>query len=125
MYRKILHTIIGGEAEERFGEPLFSALRYALTECNKEGIHSAAIVCMLYISHFKCGFPLDKLRKYNYYIRENMQLPHFDCRMYDKILGNIKEEELSSVILIDETGFRSDSVTKSELSEALDFYTNQ
>lgn len=60
----------------------------ALAE-NRPVLHGYAvawgIVCELYLSHIKVGFPLDKMRQTIRFIKENYGTFAFDCKQYDRL----------------------------------------
>lgn len=43
------------------------------------------IVCELYLSHIKVGFPQDKMRQTIQFIKENYGTFSFDCKQYDRL----------------------------------------
>lgn len=60
----------------------------ALAE-NRPVLHGYAvawgIVCELYLSHIKVGFPKDKMRQTIQFIKENYGSFAFDCKQYDRL----------------------------------------
>lgn len=60
----------------------------ALAE-NRPVLHGYAvawgIVCELYLSHIKAGFPIDKMRQTIRFIKENYGAFAFDCKQYNRL----------------------------------------
>jgi hypothetical protein len=123
---KLLVTIIKRECKLNIIDTLDRAIASSLqTPCN-EGTYAAAIICSLYLSHYKLKFPVSKLRTFYTNIKDEVRLPLFDCKSYNIILSTINDEELTNSELIDENGnITHQPLTKAEIFEALDFYTNQ
>lgn len=60
----------------------------ALAE-NRPVLHGYAvawgIVCELYLSHLKVGFPKEKMRQTIQFIKDNYGVFTFDCKKYDQL----------------------------------------
>lgn len=87
------------------------------------------IICELYLSAKKTGFPTDKLHQTVKYIREHYGTLSFTCDDYDELLALMKHDKKNVAgtinftllggigdILINQTA------TREEITEALDFY---
>lgn len=87
------------------------------------------IVCELYFSHLKVGFPKDKLRQTIHFIKENYGVFAFDCKQYDTLYEFMTHDKKNSAGIINFTllGEIGDirinqSASKEEIYEMLDFY---
>ena len=87
------------------------------------------IVCELYFSHQKVGFPTDKLRQTIQFIKEHYGVLTFDCKQYDRLYEFMTHDKKNSAGIINFTlmGEIGDirinqSATKEEIMEMLDFY---
>lgn len=108
-----------------FGEPFISAFK-ALDQREENEVKAAAYICSLFLSTIKAGFPTDKFHILVHYIHENYSRFYFDCRMYDKIVGQISDEALKKVIIIDKAlNTVEKECSKNDIEAALDFYTNR
>ncbi len=123
---KLLHSIIGTEHYIKSIDTLKQALDTALQPRDNEDTYAAATICILYLSHYKLKFPASKLRTLYTNIKEETSLPLFDCKRYSSILSAIDEASLQEFELIDNGyNIKRLPVTRQEIFEALDFYTNQ
>lgn len=102
-------------------------------ENNRPVLHGYAvawgIVCELYFSHWKTGFPKDKLRQTIQFIKENYGALTFDCKQYDRLYEFMTHDKKNSAGVINFTlmGEIGDirinqSATKEDIFEMLDFY---
>lgn len=87
------------------------------------------IVCELYFSHLKVGFPKEKLRQTLQFIKEHYGVFVFDCKQYDRLYEFMKHDKKNSAGIINFTlmGEVGDirinqSATKEEIMDMLDFY---
>lgn len=87
------------------------------------------VVCELYHSHLKTGFPKDKLRQTIRFIKENYGSFAFDCSHYPDIYERMrhdkknKAEEIRFTLLEDIGKIKIDqTVQKDEIYDMLDFY---
>ncbi len=87
------------------------------------------LVCELYFSCIKTGFPKDKLRQTIQFIKENYGIFPFDCKQYDRLyefMTHDKKNEsgIINFTLLGEIGdIRiNQTATKEEIFETLDFY---
>ena len=65
------------------------ALESLAMEQGRTVLHGHAVawglICELYLSVVKCGFPKDKLRQTVQFIRENYGDPGIDCKQYERL----------------------------------------
>ena len=90
---------------------------------------SWGIICELYFSHLKVGFPKDKLRQTIQFIKENYGVFTFDCKQYDALYEFMTHDKknMSGIINFTLMGEIGDirinqSASKDEIMEMLDFY---
>lgn len=100
---------------------------------NRPVLHGYAvawgIVCELYFSYLKVGFPKDKFRQTVQFIKENYGAFTFDCKQYDTLyeLMTHDKKNTSGIINFTLMGEIGDirinqSANKDEIFEMLDFY---
>lgn len=124
--REILTEIIGKRVDNRFGSPIIDAFGSVFTGIDHKATESAGLECMLYLSHLKTGFTLQKLRAFHISITEEISLFSFNCKDYDKIFACIPQESLSRVILLNnDSEERSIELNKEDIFDAFDFFTNR
>ena len=87
------------------------------------------IVCELYSSFCKVGFPKDKLRQTVQFIKDHYGVLAFDCKQYDRLYEFMTHDKKNSAGIINFTlmGEIGDirinqSATKEEILDMLDFY---
>ena len=87
------------------------------------------IVCELYSSYCKVGFPKDKLRQTIQFIKEHYGVLPFDCKQYDRLYEFMTHDKKNSAGIINFTlmGEIGDirinqAATKEEILDMLDFY---
>jgi len=87
------------------------------------------IVCELYFSHIKTGFPKDKLRQTILFIKEHYGVMPFDCKQYERLYEFMKHDKKNSAGIINFTLLTeigdiqiNQSASKDEIFEMLDFY---
>lgn len=109
------------------------AIESLALETNHPVLHGYAvawgIVCELYFSHQKTGFPKDKLRQTLQFIKEHYGVFAFDCKQYDRLYEFMTHDKKNSAGIINFTllGEIGDirinqSTTKEEILNMLDFY---
>lgn len=102
-------------------------------ETNHPVLHGYAvawgIVCELYFSHLKVGFPKEKLRQTIQFIKENYGVLVFDCKQYDRLYEFMTHDKKNSAGIINFTLLAevgdikiNQSATKEEIFDMLDFY---
>ncbi len=86
------------------------------------------LVCELYLSCIKEGFPVDKMRQTANYIKDNYGRFDFSCDDYCELIELMKHDKKNvagtiNFTLLEDTGkIKTDrTVTKAELTESLDF----
>ncbi|MCM1108618.1 MAG: 3-dehydroquinate synthase [Clostridium sp.] len=86
------------------------------------------LVCELYLSYMKTGFPADKLRQTQQFIRDNYGTFDFDCKQYDRLHELMTHDKKNTAGNINFTllGGIGDirinrHATREEIFEALDF----
>jgi 3-dehydroquinate synthase len=115
------------------GHTVGHALESLALENNRPVLHGYAvawgIICELYFSFIKVGFPKDKLRQTIQFIKENYGVLPFDCKQYDRLYEFMTHDKKNSAGIINFTlmGEIGDirinqSANKEEILEILDFY---
>ena len=100
---------------------------------NRPVLHGYAVawglVCELYLSTLKCGFPMDKLQQTVSYIKENYGIFNFDCNEYERLYEFMLHDKKNTAGIINFTllGGIGDirinqTANKKEIFEVLDFY---
>lgn len=86
------------------------------------------IICELYLSVVKQGFPIEKMRATVNFIKENYGTPLFDCKNYDKLIEIMSHDKKNisdniNVTLLSDIGniHINQFVNKNEIKEAFDF----
>ena len=90
------------------------------------------MVCELYLSVVKLGFPKDKMRQTVTFIRENYGTMAFDCKDYERLYELMKHDKkntqgfINFTLLSDIGGIKlNQTASREEIFEALDFYREQ
>lgn len=115
------------------GHTVGHAFESLALETHKPVLHGYAVawgmVCELYFSHLKVGFPKDKLRQTIRFIKEHYGTLAFDCKQYDRLYEFMKHDKKNSAgvinfTLLSEVGNMqiNQSATKEEIFDMLDFY---
>lgn len=115
------------------GHTVGHAFESLALENNRPVLHGYAvawgIICELYFSFIKVGFPKDKLRQTIQFIKENYGVLTFDCKQYDRLYEFMTHDKKNSAGIINFTlmGKIGDirinqSANKEEILEILDFY---
>ena len=86
------------------------------------------MICELYLSHIKTGFPKDELMKMKYFIRENYGTYDCGCTDYSEILELMKHDkknenrEINFTLLAGVGEVKiNQTATNEEIKESLDF----
>ena len=86
------------------------------------------IVCELYFSHIKTGFPKDKLRQTILFVKEHYGVMPFNCKQYERLYEFMKHDKKNSAGIINFTLLTeigniqiNQSASKDEIFEMLDF----
>ena len=104
----------------------------ALSE-NRPVLHGYAVawglVCELYLSHIKTGFPKDKMQQTIRFIKENYGAFSFDCKQYDTLYELMTHDKKNTAGIINFTLLHeigdivlNQTADKDTIFEALDFY---
>ncbi|WP_321424844.1 3-dehydroquinate synthase [uncultured Bacteroides sp.] len=87
------------------------------------------VVCELYLSSVKTGFPTDKLRQTVQFIKENYGCFAIDCKIYDKLYAYMLHDKKNTAGIINFTLLKdvgdiciNQSANKEEIFEMFDFY---
>lgn len=108
----------------------FESLSYTIGKPMQHGYAVAwGIVCELYLSYKKCGFPKDKLWQTLSFIKENYGLFHFGCDEYEalyELMTHDKKNESADRInftLLEGIGklALNQTATKEKIFESIDF----
>ena len=104
----------------------------ALAE-NRPVLHGSAvawgIVCELYLSHLKTGFPKDKMRQTIQFIKENYGGFSFDCKQYEQLYTLMQHDKKNTAGIINFTLLKeigdisiNQTAGKDQIFEMFDFY---
>ena len=87
------------------------------------------IVCELYLSHIRVGFPKDKMRQTIQFIKENYGIFAFDCKQYDQLYEFMTHDKKNTSGTINFTLLKevgdiciNQTADKDTIFEMLDFY---
>lgn len=104
----------------------------ALAE-NRPVLHGCAvawgIVCELYLSHIKAGFPKEKMRQTIQFIKENYGAFAFDCKQYERLYEYMQHDKKNTAGVINFTLLKeigdisiNQTADKETIFEMFDFY---
>lgn len=104
----------------------------ALSE-NRAVLHGYAVawgmICELYLSHIKVGFPKDKMRHTIQFIKDNYGVFTFNCKQYDSIYNFMLHDKKNTSGVINFTLLKNigeisinETADKEMIFEMLDFY---
>ena len=104
----------------------------ALAE-NRPVLHGYAvawgIVCELYLSHIKTGFPKEKMRQTIQFVKENYGACAFNCKQYDRLYELMLHDKKNTAGIINFTLLKevgdiclNQTADKETIFEVLDFY---
>ena len=122
---EILKKITGRRTPDKFGQPFIKIFEQAYSG-NKEEILAASYTCSLFLSCLIAKMPSEPLRTFTYYTKERCSRFSFNCNMYETLFAKVEECDLNDICLLDgnkEESYRT--LTKQDIFEAFDFYTNQ
>ncbi len=116
-----------------FGHTIGHAIESYSHEIGKPILHGYAVafgmVCELYLSYVKVGFPLPLMRQINALIFENYEKFDFGCKSYDRLYELMRHDkknissEINFTLLAGIGNLKiNQTATKEEIFEALDFY---
>lgn len=146
-----LQTLVGKSVKIKEGiveqDPFEKGIRKALNlghtvghafeslalETHRPVLHGYAvawgIVCELYFSCIKTGFPKEKLRQTLQFIKEHYGVMTFDCKQYERLYEFMKHDKKNSAGIINFTLLSeigdikiNQQANKEEIFEMLDFY---
>lgn len=87
------------------------------------------LVCELYLSCLKTGFPKDKMQQTVHFIKENYGAFPFDCKHYDRLYELMTHDKKNTAGIVNFTLLRevgdialNQTADKDTIFEALDFY---
>lgn len=87
------------------------------------------IVCELYLSYIKVGFPKEKMRQTIQFIKENYGTFNFNCKQYDRLYELMKHDKKNTAGIINFTLLKeagdiclNQTADKDTLFEMFDFY---
>lgn len=115
------------------GHTVGHAFESLALEENRPHLHGYAVawgmVCELYLSNLKTGFPTDKMRQTIRFIRDTYGTFAFDCKQYDRLYQFMTHDKKNTsgtinFTLLGEVGdIRiNQTATRQEIDEMLDFY---
>ena len=117
-----------------FGHTIGHAFESFALKRQRPVLHGYAVawgmVCELYLSHLKAGFPKDKLRQTLAFIRDNYGRLDFGCADYDALYEYMKHDKKNAAagvvnftLLADVGEIRiNQTASQDEVYDALDFY---
>lgn len=117
-----------------FGHTIGHAFESFALHAERPVLHGYAVawgmVCELYLSHLKKGFPKDKLRQTLTFIRDHYGRLDFGCADYDTLYEYMKHDKKNAAVgvvnftlLADVGDIRIDcTASQEEVYDALDFY---
>lgn len=87
------------------------------------------LVCELYLSHIKMGFPKEKMRQVIGFVKENYGSFAFDCKAYDRLYELMKHDKKNTAGIINFTLLKevgdiclNQTADRDTIFEMLDFY---
>ncbi|WP_321333170.1 3-dehydroquinate synthase [uncultured Bacteroides sp.] len=87
------------------------------------------IVCELYLSHIKVGFPQDKMRQTIQFIKDKYGTFAIDCKKYDRLYEYMQHDKKNTAGIINFTLLKdigdvslNETASKDEIFETFDFY---
>lgn len=116
-----------------FGHTAGHAIESLALAENRPLLHGYAvawgIVCELYLSHIKVGFPKDKMRQTIQFIQENYGVFAFDCKQYDQLYALMQHDKKNTAgainfTLLEDIGVIriNQTADKETIFEMFDFY---
>jgi 3-dehydroquinate synthase len=87
------------------------------------------IVCELYLSHIKVGFPIEKMRQTIQFIRQNYGTFYFDCNQYEQLYELMKHDKKNTAGIINFSLLKNigevslnETADKETIFQMFDFY---
>lgn len=122
--KKKLEELIGKNICNEFGQPFIKIFEQAYNSKTKE-VLVAAYTCSLFLSCLLSKMPTSFLNTYVYYTKERYSRFSFNCNMYETLFSKIKVTDLENIPLFNEKKeLGTHALTKQDIFEAFDFYTN-
>lgn len=122
---KKLKTIIGNEVPDGFGQPFLKIFGLSY-DGSPEEIETAAYTCSLFLSCLIAKMPTGTLHKFIYSTKERYSRFSFNCNMYETLFSITASQDLENIPLLDSRKeVMTRTLTKQDIFEAFDFYTNQ
>lgn len=137
---KVKERIVEADHEEKgirkalnLGHTVGHAFEALALKRNKPMLHGYAVayglICELYLSVMKTGFPVDKMRQTVNFIKQHYGMFYFTCDDYDELLELMSHDKknvdgvINFTLLGDVGDIRiNQPASKEEIFEALDFY---
>jgi len=115
------------------GHTIGHAFESLALEESRPVLHGYAVawgmICELYLSVVKAGFPQEKMRRTNQFIRENYDSFLFDCKQYDRLYELMLHDKKNTAGIINFTLLNdigeiaiNQTADKELIFETLDFY---
>ncbi len=115
------------------GHTVGHAFESLALEENRPVLHGYAvawgIICELFLSHVKTGFPQDKMRRTNQFIRQHYGSFVFDCKQYERLYELMLHDKKNTAGIINFTLLKNvgeieinQTADKELIFETLDFY---
>ncbi len=122
--RKKIEESVGNNICDEFGQPFIKIFERTYNGDRKE-ILVASYTCSLFLSYLLAQMPTAHLNTFVYYTKERYSRFSFNCNMYETLFSKINSDDLENIPLLDKKKeFHTHSLTKQEIFEAFDFYTN-
>ena len=122
--KKKLEELVGKEIYNEFGQPFTKIFEQAYNG-NKNDIQVAAYTCSLFLSCLLAKMPTVILNTFVYYTKERDSRFSFNCNMYETLFTKIEGTDLENIPLFSEKKeLARHTLTKQDIFEAFDFYTN-
>lgn len=87
------------------------------------------LVCELYLSYIKTGFPKEEMRRVIHFVREHYGIFRFDCKQYDRLYELMKHDKKNTSGIINFTLLRgvgdiclNQTADRETIFETFDFY---
>lgn len=120
-----LKTITGNVIPDGFGQPFLKIFGQSY-DGSREEIETAAYTCSLFLSCLIAKMPTEPLHTFIYCTKERYSRFSFNCNMYETLFSKIGSQELENIPLLDNgKEIMTCTLTKQDIFEAFDFYTNQ
>lgn len=113
------------ETKTEYISPMTQMFAKHFKGINYETSLALSLICTLYLSVIKHGFPNDLFRKAVNFLCENTSLPAFNCNHYENLYVIISDNDNVTLPLFKDIGDICDTkLQKNEIFDAFDFLTN-